>query len=322
MIKREFEVDAPIDLCFQAAADVARYPEFLKATKSVQVFGSGNVYEAEFTIDVMKPIVYRLRFETNAPKEITWTFVKGEVIKGNEGYWRFTELSESRTKVEYGIQLKFGLFVPKSVEKKLTEKQLPGLIHSFSKRMLELAARASASNRGGKSVKESENHEQEKRDFVPPNLKAERQEPRGSRGSESEDPTRARIRMEFEDGASSDSHERRKGSGWEDLLFSTFEKIASAPSKLKDPKDSMVSAVDWVRGFQKEVQDRVKDEVGQRLAKIDWNVMSARVADHLAKNYRMRVSAEVEWLPKTGSPAEAKVEFESRDAKNKNASHP
>ncbi|PIR23611.1 MAG: hypothetical protein COV44_01905 [Deltaproteobacteria bacterium CG11_big_fil_rev_8_21_14_0_20_45_16] len=86
--------------------------------------------------------------------------------------------------------------------------------------------------------------------------------------------------------------------GWDDLLFSTIEKIAATPGKLKDPKESIVTAVDWMKGLREEVVDKIKDEVANRLGKIDWNLLSEKLGDHLAENYRLKIDAKIEWEPK------------------------
>jgi ribosome-associated toxin RatA of RatAB toxin-antitoxin module len=287
MITRSFEVEAPIEVCFEAAFDVESYPQFLRATKAVQKFGSGDSFEAEFDIDVIKPIRYRLRFRSDAPREISWSFVRGEVIKDNQGFWKFKKIDDRRTQVEYGVDVKFGLFVPKAVETKLTEKQLPGLIHSFSKRMLALAVE--------RKMNPADLLEEED------TRSASMESPETPENFEAHEFSRESTPPEFE----------RRGPQWESLLFATFEKIASAPGKLKDPKESVNSAVDWVRGMQRDVQERVKDEVGQRIAKIDWNLMGTKVADHLAKNYRLRIQAEVDFAPKAGKTPDS----DSKDKK-------
>jgi predicted transcriptional regulator len=85
-----------------------------------------------------------------------------------------------------------------------------------------------------------------------------------------------------------------KKSTWEDLILSTIEKIASAPSKIKDSSMTF----DWAKNMGAEIQDRIRDEIGQRIGKLDWEKLSKKVGDHLAQNYRLKVSANIEWEPK------------------------
>ncbi|TVQ78445.1 MAG: hypothetical protein EA369_06990 [Bradymonadales bacterium] len=103
---------------------------------------------------------------------------------------------------------------------------------------------------------------------------------------------------DFDNEEDSGAFKEKKG-GWEELIFTAFERVASTSSRLKDPRESVSSAFDWMKGIQKDIQDRIKEEVTNRVSKIDWNIMGNRVADHLAKNYRLKLKAELEWLPKT-----------------------
>lgn len=109
---------------------------------------------------------------------------------------------------------------------------------------------------------------------------------------------------------SSDSKDSKKV--WEEFLISTFDRLAS----FRDPKQSVSSAVDWVKGMREDVQERMKDEISKRVAQIDWDRLGQKVADHLAKNYR--VKAQFEWEPKNSnsSAEEKKASFEQSDEKD------
>lgn len=93
----------------------------------------------------------------------------------------------------------------------------------------------------------------------------------------------------------SESDQEKSKKGWEELLFGAIEKIAATPGKLKDPQ----SAMDWFKGLREDLQEKIKDELGQRIAKMDFNQLATRLGDHLAENYRLKISASVEWEPKT-----------------------
>lgn len=94
---------------------------------------------------------------------------------------------------------------------------------------------------------------------------------------------------------SSKSNQHHRRAIWEEFLFGTIEKIASTPSRLKDPKESISSAFDWMKGIREEIGERVKEEVSQRIGKLDFNQIANKVADHLAKNYEMKIDARVQW---------------------------
>lgn len=86
---------------------------------------------------------------------------------------------------------------------------------------------------------------------------------------------------------------------WEDVLFNTFERLAAAPSRLKDPKESLSSAFDWMKGMREDIEDRIKEEVSLRVGKIDWDQLAKKVGDHMAKNYELEIDAKIRWKPKT-----------------------
>jgi hypothetical protein len=87
-------------------------------------------------------------------------------------------------------------------------------------------------------------------------------------------------------------HEGKKG--WEDLLFSTIEKVAGAPQMLKDPQ----GAIDWVKGLREDLGEKIKEEISSRISKLDLQVLGKKVGDHLAENYRLKIEAKIEWEPK------------------------
>ena len=86
---------------------------------------------------------------------------------------------------------------------------------------------------------------------------------------------------------------------WDELVFGTIEKLASAPSKLKDPKELGNQAFEWVKGIRDDLQEKITREVMERIRQLDWDVMAKKVAEHLAENYDVEVSGKVSFKPKT-----------------------
>lgn len=91
-----------------------------------------------------------------------------------------------------------------------------------------------------------------------------------------------------------EKEEKKDRKGWEELIFSTIEKIAATPGKFKDPG----SAFEWVKTIREDVQERIREEVSQRIGKLDWNLLARKLGDHLAEKYRLRIEASIEWQPK------------------------
>ncbi len=98
---------------------------------------------------------------------------------------------------------------------------------------------------------------------------------------------------------------------WEELLMGAIERIAQAPSKLKDPKESVTAAMDWVKSMRDDLQGRIAADVSQRLSQIDWESLSKKVGEHLADRYDVEVTARIKLRPKkTDSKQDPKIEDE------------
>ena len=108
-----------------------------------------------------------------------------------------------------------------------------------------------------------------------------------------------------------DDRSGKKPGGWEDLVFSTLEKIATAPSKLKDPKETVIQAVDWIKGVRDDISEKITGEIKDKISQLDFNALAERIGDHLAENYDVEVTAKISLRPKNKSatrPARPKKE--------------
>jgi len=134
--ERSIVIKAPPEKVFAVITDYEKYPEFLPEVKKAKVeFGSGNVKEVTYTVDIKaKVITYTLKHTARPPDELAWTMVRGEMMKGNDGAWILKALPEG-TEATYQIDLKLGALVPSMVERLLAEQSLPGLLANFKKRI-------------------------------------------------------------------------------------------------------------------------------------------------------------------------------------------
>jgi predicted GIY-YIG superfamily endonuclease/ribosome-associated toxin RatA of RatAB toxin-antitoxin module len=106
--ERTVEIDAPIERCFEIAADIDNAPEWQGSLKDVEVLerdgdGRGEVVETESDAKV-KTVKARLRFSYEEPTRITWIQEKGET-KSLKGWWDFEDLGEGRTRATYGLDV-------------------------------------------------------------------------------------------------------------------------------------------------------------------------------------------------------------------------
>ena len=104
--ERSVEIDAPIERCFDIAADVEHAPEWQGSLIDVEVLdrdGAGRASRVETESDAkVKKVKARLRFTYDAPSAIRWVQEKGDT-KSLEGWWTFVDLGDGRTHATYGL---------------------------------------------------------------------------------------------------------------------------------------------------------------------------------------------------------------------------
>jgi uncharacterized membrane protein len=100
------EIDAPIERCFDIAADIEGAPEWQGSLKDVDVLetdadGRAELVETESDATV-KTVKARLRFSYFPDERIEWVQEKGDT-KSLEGWWKFEDLGGGRTRATYGL---------------------------------------------------------------------------------------------------------------------------------------------------------------------------------------------------------------------------
>ena len=102
------EIDAPIERCFEIAADIERAPEWQGTMQSARALGHDaegrpSVVETELDASVTKLGVC-LRFSYEEPRRIVWRRERGD-LKALEGSWRFEDLGEGGTRATYSLEI-------------------------------------------------------------------------------------------------------------------------------------------------------------------------------------------------------------------------
>jgi uncharacterized membrane protein len=105
--ERSVEIEAPIERCFEIAADIENAPEWQGSLKDVEVLekdadGRAELVETKSDAKV-KTVRARLRFSYEEPTRITWTQEKGDT-KSLEGWWDLEDLG-GRTRATYGLEV-------------------------------------------------------------------------------------------------------------------------------------------------------------------------------------------------------------------------
>jgi uncharacterized membrane protein len=103
---RTVEIDAPIERCFEIAADIDNAPEWQGSLKDVEVLERhpdkrAALVETESDAKV-KTVKSLLRFTYEEPTGIRWVQEKGDT-KSLVGSWTFEDLGEGRTRATYAL---------------------------------------------------------------------------------------------------------------------------------------------------------------------------------------------------------------------------
>jgi ribosome-associated toxin RatA of RatAB toxin-antitoxin module len=102
------EIEAPIERCFEIAADVERAPEWqgtMKSAHALERDGAGrpSLVETELDASVARLHVC-LRFSYEEPGRIRWSRERGD-LKALEGSWHFEEVGDGRTRASYSLEI-------------------------------------------------------------------------------------------------------------------------------------------------------------------------------------------------------------------------
>ena len=104
---RTVEVDAPIERCYELAADIEGAPDWQETLLDVEVLdrdGEGRPLEVETVNDVIvRKARTTLRFSYDPPNGLSWEQLKGDA-KWAKGYWKFEDLGEGRTRATYALE--------------------------------------------------------------------------------------------------------------------------------------------------------------------------------------------------------------------------
>ena len=135
------EIDAPVERCYEIAADVENAPEWqgtLEEVDVVETDSEGRALVVETVSDAaVKKIKARLRFSYDPPRGLSWEQEKGDA-KSLSGTWEFTELGEGRTRATYALRSDpgriLGLLLRGPVEGKVKELLTKGAAEGLKQR--------------------------------------------------------------------------------------------------------------------------------------------------------------------------------------------
>jgi uncharacterized membrane protein len=104
---RTVEIDAPIERCYEIAADIENSPEWQGSLKDVEVLERDGERRAELVETEsdakVKTVRAQLRFSYEPPTGIRWVQEKGDT-KSLTGSWTFEDLGGGRTRATYALE--------------------------------------------------------------------------------------------------------------------------------------------------------------------------------------------------------------------------
>ncbi|MBF6093440.1 SRPBCC family protein [Nocardia cyriacigeorgica] len=134
--QRSIVIAAPSQQVMSVIADLASYPEWVSAAKSVEVLESGpdgRARTARFVLDagVVKDTYVLSYTWRDDGKAVTWTLLSGDLQKAQDGSYELVDLPDGGTEVIY--QLTVDLNIPmigmfkRKAEKVITDTALKEL---------------------------------------------------------------------------------------------------------------------------------------------------------------------------------------------------
>lgn len=128
--------NAPIEKVYQVVTDFEKYSEFVPETTEVIVHKkTKSSAEATFKIKVMKEVSYTLKISLKEPTRVSWSLIKGDFMKSNDGSWTLKKIDKNTTEAVYELEVGLGLLVPGAVSKALINSSLPKMMDAFKKRI-------------------------------------------------------------------------------------------------------------------------------------------------------------------------------------------
>jgi ribosome-associated toxin RatA of RatAB toxin-antitoxin module len=132
---RSTETTAAAEQVFDAAADLASYPEWAIGVSAVEILETneeGLAARARFTVEgFIRRISYVLEYEYDRPIRIAWTAVPGDDIRSMEGYYEFRPKENGGTEILYALRVAPAFRVPgflrNQAEKQIVTNALRGL---------------------------------------------------------------------------------------------------------------------------------------------------------------------------------------------------
>ena len=140
-VSKEMVVDVTVERFWEVVAAYEAYPGFVPSVKKTRVVRTDKgVKDVEYEVDLgVKTIKYTLRHLEHAPTKMTWSLVKGDMMKVSNGAWELSNhAGKTLARYTVEVQVQKPPLVPQSimdrVSDELTKVQLPRTLDAFKAR--------------------------------------------------------------------------------------------------------------------------------------------------------------------------------------------
>jgi len=140
-ISRELVVRATVEQFYDLVVDYERYPEFVPSVRGCKVVHVAKGYrDVEYRVDLgVKTIQYVLRHVEVRPEKVTWSLVRGDMMKVSNGAWELRPHA-GHTLARYSVEVQVTKppLIPQAivdrVSDELSKVQLPRTLEAFRAR--------------------------------------------------------------------------------------------------------------------------------------------------------------------------------------------
>ncbi len=119
------EIEAPVEVCFDAIVDYESFSRWQDAVDSVEVIDrtpDGLGQDVRLFVDAkIRKIDYVLRYSYTRPTEIRWDFVEGNGMRDVDGVYTLESLGPERTRATYNLGADPELPVPGMILRRVAQ---------------------------------------------------------------------------------------------------------------------------------------------------------------------------------------------------------
>lgn len=135
---QSISIDAPAAEVMAVIADFSAYPQWVAAAKQVEVLETGDDGRARrvhFVLDAgAVKDDYVLDYTWDGDREVSWTLVKGQMQRRQEGSYRLVE-SDGSTEVTYSITIDLSIPMLGMIKRKAEKVILDTALKELKKRV-------------------------------------------------------------------------------------------------------------------------------------------------------------------------------------------